>query len=272
MNPKVSVIIPTYNRAKVLPRAINSVLSQKHVFFELIIVDDGSTDETKNSLVQYGKKIRYFYQDNKGVSAARNLGIKNSTGEYIAFLDSDDEWLPQKLKTQLDFFEANPDYLICQTEEIWIRGGVRVNPMKKHKKFGGWIFEKCLPLCVISPSAAMLHKKLFTEIGFFDESLPACEDYDLWLRIASRYKVGLIPKPYIKKYGGHSDQLSRSFTAIDRFRLRSLAKILNESFLTHEQARLAEKTFAEKAAIYIEGAGKRGKELEARNFIASLSR
>ena len=186
--------------------------------------------------------------------------------------DGDDEWKPGKLKAQLRFFEDNPDYLICQTEEIWIRNGLRVNPMKKHQKFGGWIFEKCLPLCVVSPSAVMMHRKLFDKIGFFDESLPACEDYDLWLRIAAKYPIGLIEKPYIFKYGGHADQRSREFPAMDRFRIQSLAKILSTGILTPEQAFSARQTLEEKAKIYIEGALKRGKEKEAAELTALVER
>jgi glycosyltransferase involved in cell wall biosynthesis len=278
----ISVIIPTYNRKTVLPRAIDSVLAQKGVDFELIIVDDGSTEQqdigwrmadgekrdalpgTKRPIIHHPlPALRVFRQENRGPAAARNFGIKEAQGEWIAFLDSDDEWKPGKLKAQLEFFRENPGHLICQTEEIWVRNGVRVNPMKKHKKSGGWIFEKCLPLCIVSPSAVMMRQKLFDEVGLFDESLPTCEDYDLWLRIAAKYPVGLIEKPYLVKYGGHADQRSREFPAMDRFRIRSLAKILSQNILTPEQASAARKMLEEKAAIYIEGALKRGKEKEA---------
>ena len=263
--PLISVIIPTYNRAAVLPRAVDSVLSQKGADFELILVDDGSADNTRTLLESWPRspEIRYFYQENRGPSAARNLGIKKAKGEWIAFLDSDDEWKPGKLKAQLEFFRGNPDYLICQTEEIWIRKGVRVNPMKKHQKSGGWIFEKCLPLCVISPSAVMMHRKLFDEVGLFDESLPACEDYDLWLRIAAKHPIGLIEKPYLFKYGGHADQRSREFPAMDRFRIQSLAKLLASGVLTPEQTFAARRKLEEKAAIFTHGALKRGNVKEA---------
>ena len=276
----ISVIIPTYNRVSVLPRAVDSVLAQKGAEFELIIVDDGSTDDTSllheprtAHHVAHGPwpMARFFRQKNKGPAAARNLGIKHAQGEWIAFLDSDDEWVPGKLKEQLKFFEENPAYLICQTEEIWIRNGKRVNPMKKHQKSGGWIFGKCLPLCVVSPSAVMMHRKLFDEVGLFDESLPACEDYDLWLRIAAKHPIGLIEKPYILKYGGHADQRSREFPAMDQFRIRSLAKILSQNILTPEQAIAARKMLEEKARIYVEGALKRGKEKEV-EAIVSLAR
>lgn len=276
---QVSVIIPTFNRETVLPRAVGSVLAQKNVGFELIIVDDGSTDGTSELLGPRPTSheprgpwplARVFRQENKGPAAARNLGIQHARGEWIAFLDSDDEWKAGKLIAQLEFFRENPGYLICQTEEIWVRNGTRVNPMRKHQKYGGWIFEKCLPLCVVSPSAVMMHRKLFDEIGLFDESLPACEDYDLWLRIAAKHPIGLIEKPYIIKYGGHADQRSREFPAMDRFRIRSLAKILSQNILTPEQTFAARQMLEEKARIYIEGALKRGKEKEA-GEIASLT-
>ena len=135
--------------------------------------------------------------------------------------------------------------------------------MKKHKKYGGWIFRECLPLCIVSPSAVMARRKLFDAVGLFDESLPACEDYDLWLRIASRYPVGLIEKPYLIKYGGHADQRSREFPAMDRFRIQSLAKILREKILTPEQEAEARKMLEEKVRIYTAGALKRGKRKEA---------
>ncbi|OQA57288.1 MAG: UDP-Glc:alpha-D-GlcNAc-diphosphoundecaprenol beta-1,3-glucosyltransferase WfgD [Candidatus Omnitrophica bacterium ADurb.Bin277] len=282
MDPLVSVIIPVYNRSAVLPRAIRSVLSQTGVPLELIVVDDGSTDDVEDAVRATGNPfpeirliprrlesrvpdpgVRTLRQENQGPSAARNLGIKHSKGEWIAFLDSDDEWLPGKLKAQTDFFRKNPDCLICQTEEIWIRNGKRVNPMKKHKKYGGYIFEKCLPLCIVSPSAVMMHRKLFDEIGIFDESLPACEDYDLWLRIAARHPIGLIKKPYIIKYGGHADQRSREFPAMDLFRIRSLAKLLGSGILTAEQTSAARRMLEEKSRIFIQGALKRGKEKEA---------
>jgi len=284
MEPLVSVIIPTYNRASVLPRAVDSVLGQRDVSFELIVVDDGSTDNTSTMFnAQQSTKNPFSGSGghdalrvvrcakNKGPSAARNLGIREARGAWIAFLDSDDEWKPGKLKTQLQFFREHPDYLICQTEEIWIRNGVRVNPMKKHQKFGGFIFEKCLPLCVVSPSAVMMHRELFDEVGLFDELLPACEDYDLWLRIAAKHPIGLIEKPYIIKYGGHADQRSREFPAMDRFRIQSLAKILVQNILAPDQTRAARRVLEERARIYTEGALKRGKKKEAEE-IASLLR
>lgn len=254
----VSVVLPTYNRCRLVCRAIDSVLDQSYRAYELIVVDDGSTDATADRLASYGDRITVIKQANRGVSAARNAGIQAASGEFIALLDSDDVWLPQKLERQLAFFKANPKAVICQTEEIWIRNGVRVNPGKRHKKHRGMIFEKTLPLCLVSPSAVMIRKSLFDEAGLFDESLPACEDYDLWLRISWRYPVHLIDTPMIIKHGGHADQLSR-MPELDKYRIRALQKILQTGCLSQQQRAAALETLKEKCRIYAAGCRKRGR-------------
>ena len=224
--PLVSVIIPTYNRGWILQEAIDSVLDQDFSDYELIVVDDGSNDNTREILGAYGDRITVLRQPNRGVSAARNRGINEAAGQLIAFLDSDDLWLPGKLSTQVGFFEDNADVVINQTQEIWIRNGQRVNPKKRHHKFSGMIFERSLALCLVSPSAVMIKKSLFDIVGVFDEDLPACEDYDLWLRISCRYPVHLIDIELIIKRGGHDDQLSAVYPAMDRFRVASLEAAL----------------------------------------------
>ncbi len=264
-NPLVSVIIPTYNRGWILKEAIDSVLAQDFLDFELIVVDDGSNDNTPDILEAYQEDIIIVRQNNKGVSAARNRGIASASGDFIAFLDSDDLWLPEKLSRQVEFFNSNPDAMICQTEEIWIRNGVRVNPKKRHKKFSGMIFEHSLSLCLVSPSAVMIKKSLFEEVGLFDESLPACEDYDLWLRISCRYPVYLMDKPLIIKRGGHDDQLSRS-PGLDKFRIQALKKIIESSLLAKAQYRAAVKTLKGKCTIYAGGCLKRDREDEALSY------
>lgn len=225
---RVSVIIPTYNRAASLERAIKSVLEQSYRNFELIIIDDGSTDNTQQIIHRYRHKMRFYSQLHRGVSAARNLGLEKAEGTWVAFLDSDDYWLPTKLQRQMAFLRQNPHLMVAQTDEQWIRKGVPVNPMRKHQKYSGWIFERCLPLCIISPSAVIVHQKVFNTIGVFDESFPVCEDYDLWLRVTLKYEVGLLPEKLIVKTGGHSDQLSRKYWGMDRYRVRALEKILQE--------------------------------------------
>lgn len=257
--PFVSVIIPTFNRAWTLKKAIDSVLDQDYKNFELIIVDDGSTDGTDKLVGAYGKSVKFFQQPNAGVSTARNKGISVSSGSLIAFLDSDDYWYPEKLSAQVNFFNANPDALICQTEEIWIRNGKRVNPQKKHKKPDGMIFIPSLALCLVSPSAVMMRKHLLAKVDAFDESLPACEDYDLWLRVSCRYPVHLIDKALVVKTGGHEDQLSRSI-GLDKYRIYALKKILQSDFLTAEQYQAAADMLKKKCRIYADGCMKHGRK------------
>jgi len=256
----ISVIIPTHNRAHCLPRALNSVLAQSHPADEIIVIDDGSTDNTRALIAQDYPQVRYLYQDNAGVSAARNHGIRHARGDWIALLDSDDEWLPQKLSKQTTAIKAQPDYQVCHGDEIWIRNNKRVNPMQKHRKSGGWIFDKCLPLCAISPSAVMLHIDLFSKIGLFDEALPACEDYDLWLRICSQQPVLYIDEPLINKYGGHDDQLSQQHWGMDRFRIRALDNAIQNINLKPDDRQAAITTLVEKTRIFIKGAIKRERQ------------
>ena len=263
----VSVILPTYNRYAFVGQAIDSVLNQTYTDYELIVVDDGSTDNTPALLYQYGDRINVIRQENRGVSAARNSGIRSASGNAIALLDSDDYWLPKKLEEQVAFFEAHPDALICQTEELWFRNGKRVNPKKRHRKPSGMIFEKSLPLCLVSPSAVMIRKLLLDEVGLFDETLPACEDYDLWLRIAWRYPVYLIDAPLIVKQGGHADQLS-GMPELDKYRIQALLKILKHDGLSEKQRHAAQAMLEKKCRIYANGCQKRGRVEEAAHYLA----
>jgi glycosyltransferase involved in cell wall biosynthesis len=264
----ISVIIPTFNRAKKVVRAISSVLSQTFTDVEIIVVDDGSTDETEYAVGQFGKRITYIaHLSNLGVSAARNKGIRVSNAPLIAFLDSDDHWLPEKLAVQVDFFNTNPRALACQTDEIWIRKGRRVNPKKKHIKPSGDIFVPSLKRCLVSPSAVMLKRSLFEEIGVFDEDLPACEDYDLWLRISCRYRVYLIRKRLVIKEGGSRDQLSARHKGMDRFRIKALVKLIKSGKLNKGQLDATLKELSVKCRIYGNGCLKRGKTGEGEYFL-----
>ena len=268
--PLVSVIIPTFNRGWILRESIQSVLDQTYLPMEIIVVDDGSTDDTPEILQAFGNQIRVIKQTNKGVSAARNHGIRKSRGELIAFLDSDDLWTPDKIDRQVAFFTKNPEAMICQTQEIWIRNGKRVNPKNKHKKIGGMIFEPSLHLCLVSPSAVMIRSALFELKGCFDENLPACEDYDLWLRISTTHPVHLMECSCTIKRGGHEDQLSSNHS-LDKYRIQAIEKLLGSNTLTPEQHRAALKVFQEKALIYGQGCMKRGKKEEGSLYLRKIA-
>jgi GT2 family glycosyltransferase len=251
-------------------QAIDSVLGQTYRDFELIVVDDGSEDGTAESLAGYGSSVHIHCQPRRGVAAARNRGVAHASGAYLAFLDSDDLWLPRKLEVQIAFMRERPWLQICQTEEIWIRHGARVNPKKKHHKPSGDIFRASLELCLVSPSAVMMKRELFEALGGFDETLPACEDYDLWLRVARSHTVPLISDPLVIKRGGHPDQLSRSTWGLDRFRVAALQKLL-DSGLERERRDWALEVLKRKATIVSLGARKRGNQEMARYYDAVVS-
>lgn len=263
---RVSVIIPTYNRVDSVHRAVESVLRQTRIPEQILVIDDGSEQDVTTSLHASFPGVEVIRQGNRGVSAARNLGIRHASGDWIALLDDDDTWLPEKLERQLQALQAEPDYRIAHSDEIWIRNGKRVNAMRKHAKHGGNIYRQCLPLCVISPSAVIIQRGVFEQLGMFNETLPACEDYDLWLRICAVYPVLFIDAPLIVKNGGHADQLSRKYWGMDRFRIQALCNMLEHGKLSpaHQQATLDMALY--KIDIYIQGAAKRDKHEEVADY------
>lgn len=290
-NPDISVIVPTYNRAQWVCRCIEAILAQDYRNFELIVVDDGSQDDTLAKIKKYqheptslplpcghgltgarqivqaqGPRVSIVHQTNRGVSSARNKGISLAQCEYITFCDSDDVWQPNKLSVERQFFRDNPSAIVCYSDEIWIRHGSRVNPCKHHAKMSGNIFEKSLELCIVSPSSVMMHRSFFDLVGKFDEDLPACEDYDLWLRAAITIPFCYIPQPLIIKYGGHDDQLSKKYWGMDRFRVQALVKCLKTANLTPQQRQQAINMLIKKCNVLIQGARKRGNFIIANQF------
>jgi glycosyltransferase involved in cell wall biosynthesis len=268
----ISVIIPTYNRASYLKEALESVLAQNYWAdrppvgdFELLVVDDGSTDRTREVVGQFGGRVSYHFQAHVGVSSARNLGLRLAKGDYVGFLDSDDLWKREKIQVQMSLFKAFPQAMVCYTEEVWIRNGRHLNPANKHRKYSGWIFDKVLPLCLLSLSSALFRREVFEEIGNFDETLPACEDYDFGIRLAHRYPVHLVTNPLIIKRGGHPDQLSRLYWGMDRFRVQALEKALCLG-LTSEQERLVREEIIRKSRILVKGFENRRNTGEAAKY------
>jgi len=233
---------------------------------EIIVVDDGSTDGTEELISTEYSSVSYIRSENRGVSAARNLGMKAAKSDWFAFLDSDDQWLPHKLEKQFECLSCSGDFRLVHCDELWIRKGKRVNPKAKHQKQGGYIFEQCLSMCAISPSASLVHRTLFDELGCFDETLQACEDYDLWLRICAVYPVLYVDEPLLIKFGGHEDQLSQKFWGMDRFRVEALRKILRTQNLTESQRLKASSKLIEKCSVLIGGAKKRGNVQMVRKY------
>lgn len=272
--PKViSVIIPTYNRALYLERAIGSVLAQRLACDELTVVDDGSTDGTPELVERLAAgsvvPIRLCRQENQGAAAARNLGIRRARGELLAFLDSDDWWLPNKLAKQAAAMAARPDVLISHTREIWFRRGQRVNQKKKHDPPQGDVFAASVGMCVVGMSTVMVRRELFDRYGLFDEALPCCEDYDLWLRVGCREPFLLVPEALTGKDGGRADQLSVIHRmGMDIFRIRSLCRLLDSGVLHPEQHRVATAELARKCRIYGQGCIKHGRLEEGARYLA----
>jgi len=261
MNDFISVIIPVFNRENEFKRALTSVINQTYQNFEIIIIDDCSNNNIYNIIKGFNdKRIKFFKnKENKGVSYSRNTGIKNSQYDIICFLDSDDEWFKDKLKLQINFLIKNKNLNVVHAEELWIRNFKRVNQGKRHKKSGGDIFIRSLELCLMSPSSIMLKKNIFERYGYFNEKLPVCEDYDMWLKISAFESVGFIEKPLIYKYGGHSGQLSRKYEAMDKFRVMSLVDIYKNFDLPKDKKEALINTAVKKIKILINGAVKRNK-------------
>ena len=266
MIPEVSVIVPTYNRCAMLLEAIDSVLAQSFESFELIVIDDGSTDGTAEHLARVGRDIRVDRIDHRGPAAARNRGVELARAPLIAFLDSDDLWSPRKLERQLAFMRENPGCAISQTNEIWIRNGRRVNPGLRHRKRAGDIFFASLRTCLISMSATMMRTDVFRACGGFDEIMEAAEDYDLWLRILIDHEAGLLDDPLVTRRGGHLDQTSATTPALDRFRILALTKLLADDRLSPLRRTSVIEVLAEKCRIYTGGLRRRDKIDAARLY------
>ena len=262
------MIIPAYNRQEFIQKAVESVLNQTFKDFELIIIDDGSTDDTKKIIQSFkDKRIRYYYHFNRGPAVARNKGIKKSSASYIAFLDSDDAWAPEKLAIQMKAMKEHPEYLISHTEEEWYKGKRRIKHLNIHKKKQDNIFKRSLQLCSISMSTVIIKKELTVRIGLFDPDLEVCEDYDYWLRVTAQYPVLLIDQALTIKQGGHYDQQSQKYYGLDKFRIYAIEKLIKSKSLDTEQLIPTYKEFHKKCRIYGHSCIKYGKNTEGENHL-----
>ncbi len=220
----ITVVIPVHNRPILVKKAIKSVLNQTFSLYEIIVIDDGSDDETPDVLKTFEDKIKIITQKNLGVSSARNAGIKSAKFNWICFLDSDDLWEEGKLEKQLAFHKLYSHIYFSHTNEKWIRDTRVIRQKKQHKKPSGFCFEENLNFCKIAPSTVMIQRSLFEELGYFDESLEVCEDFDMWLRVLKKYEVGLVEDILTTKLAGHKNQLSFKHHSMDRYRILALCK------------------------------------------------
>ena len=256
---EITVVIPTYNRYILLKRALRSVFAQTYRVTEVIVVDDGSSDDTALISKDF-PSITYLYQQNRGVSAARNLGVANANSPWIAFLDSDDEWLEEKLEKQVAFHKESEELCVSYTDEHWIRNGSCVKIPKKFHKKGESVFLENLSYCNIAPSSTLIERAFFQNMGGFDESLVVCEDYDLWLRILLKHKMGLLKEKLINKHAGEHEQLSFLYWGMDRFRVQTLEKIL--PIAPQEKREVIKEELIKKYMLLLKGAIKYDKITE----------
>jgi glycosyltransferase involved in cell wall biosynthesis len=265
-DPIVSVIIPTYNRYSMLVEALDSVRKQSYPHIECIVVDDGSTDDTPQ--LSNLQDLRYIRIEHTGMpGGVRNIGSQQASGSLLAFLDSDDLWMPDKIEKQVRFLSNHPDILICHTREIWKRGDRIISQSRQRHKRSGNIFEDCLKKCIVGPSTTILEKSLFMDMGMFNPDLEIAEDYELWLRISAGHSFGYIDEPLVVKRGGHDDQLSARHGQIEIFRIRALSEDIDRKVFQDNQMRLAQSELARKCRIYAKGCMKRGKHAEAARYL-----
>jgi glycosyltransferase involved in cell wall biosynthesis len=251
--------------------AVASVLAQTYRDFVLVVVDDGSADasaaaaESAMHAAPAGSCV--LRRPGRGVAAARNAGAAAVDSAWIAFLDSDDLWLPDKLSAQMTWLMPRPSYRIAQTGERWIDHGRHRNPRERHRK-EEHLFPRCLERCLVSPSAVIIRRDLYASLGGFDPSFPICEDYELWLRIVLREPVGLVPEQLVIKRGGHVGQLSRSTWGLDRYRVAALVKMLAIAPLSGEERAVVVAVMRAKCEVLAKGAARRGRQDEAARYRA----
>jgi glycosyltransferase involved in cell wall biosynthesis len=254
---RFSVIIPTYNRWPLIQEAIDSVKAQSFSDWELIVADDGSEDESVASL---DSDIRCIELEHSGFPGlVRNRAAALAKGEYLAFLDSDDLWLPQKLELQNEYLKKSPGCRILHSREIWRRGNRIISQIKFTHSRSGMIFEDALEKCIIGPSTAVIRRDLFEMHGGFREDLRIAEDYELWLRICDQERVGYIDTALTVKRADHGfSQLTEQGEPIEYHRILALKDLVFSDELSREHEALARDTLKRKLSIYIRGAEKRG--------------
>jgi len=264
--PLVSVITPTYNRSEFIEETVKSVLGQTMEDFEFLIIDDGSYDDTKSVLDSYlaDDRIRYFYQENQGQSVARNIGLKNSRGRFICFIDSDNVWLPDKLAVQISMMQDNPSVDVIYGDCILIDKQSREVGVKNIRRYSGHIAPQMLKDNCVSMNTAMARRQCFDELGGMNGKRRVADDYDLWLRFSAKYKFLYVPE-YFAKYRVMDDQISsdkrRRFEANERI-IHDFLQEFPEA-VTARQAKDGLATFYARKARYYATISERRTALES---------
>jgi glycosyltransferase involved in cell wall biosynthesis len=270
-NPLVSIIIPTFNRLSLLHEAVASVFRQTYSPFELIVVDDDSSDHTSTWLEN--EEIRCIRLSHSGKPGhVRNQGVLESSGDVIAFLDSDDLWKPEKLEMQIEFLDKHPNLPLCHTREEWVRGDRMVSQSSQKHARSGDVFADAVKKCVIGPSTVVMKRSIFFDSNMFDPELEIAEDYDLWLRVCSKYSVGYLDRPLVIKRAGHSDQLSEKYGQIEIFRIKCLQKNIDNQWFDDDKRNIALTELIRKCLIYSKGCRKRNKIPESDHYLALSER
>ena len=258
----IAVIVPVFNRASLAERALRSVRKQSLAAAEFVVVDDGSSEamDALRADVLSGGGRWITLPENRGPAAARNAGVAETSSPWITFLDSDDEWASWKLERQLAWHQSHPDMRISQAQDQWFRKGEAILRPSHWQMQEGDLFAESVERCSITPSAVMLHRTIWDELGGFDERFRVCEDYELWLRLTREYPVGLVGgEPFVRRHGGRPDQLSSITPAMDRHRIAALLELLDSGSLSPSQQDHVLRGIKEKATILAAGAAKRGR-------------
>lgn len=235
LQPLVSVVIPAYNSERWIEETLKSVLNQTYPNIEVIVVDDGSTDNTFSIVDKFKNRVKYLQKKNGGSASARNMGIRKSVGEWIALLDADDLWITDKIQTQMDYLKNHTDVYWVYSDAYIFSDKVAKDEYRigsTTKMFSGDVLEPLIMEDFIPSPTPVINRKVFNDVGIFDESIKRSEDWDLWLRIAAHYKVGFVDKP-LAKYRMHL--LSKSSSIGPKFTLESRKKIINKAISDNKE-------------------------------------
>ena len=263
--PTVSVIIHTYNNEKFIGETIESVLNQTYKDYEIIVVDDGSVDGTRDALLPYMHGIRYHYKENGGIASAKNAGISLSHAEFVAFLDHDDLWVPDKLMLQMECFIENPQAGLVYTKYTSFKNGKELRT-KPEKGYSGWIFKELLSKSFIQTSTVVVKRECLDAVGPYDETFFLGDEYDMFLRIARKFQCGFVDKG-LTRYRVHDTNASNNDFLFDNENLGVYKKIYNSfTNLDGVEKKILRKRIARYSMKVAEGLYSQGKLEESREY------